>query len=247
MLRELQILKTNVLHCFWVLRLPQEISYSQRQIPSCLAGTAAFQMPSDPWMRLLTWAPKVPFGSMRDLAPPAVSCRSLFTCPVAPPAVNCHSVFTCPVAPPAPNCHSFFTSRRTDQPTPWYSVHAFHGVGSWHNRLTSRCSVQEDRHQVSDWVDKVIHTQSGVWSTLSMGLGRRHNRLWACCSAHRYLATDSHPHSGFLWGPGLGPASQHPLQCSPSYKHPSQCSQVTQLQTPPAGFTSHPATNTHYR
>ena len=57
--------------------------------------------------------------------------------------------------------------------------------------------------------------------------------------------TDSHPHSGFLWGPGLGPASQHPLQCSPSYKHPPQCSQVPQLQTPPAGFTSHPATNTH--
>ena len=69
--------------------------------------------------------------------------------------------------------------------------------------------------------------------------------------------TDSHPHSGFLWGPGLGPASpapptvftSHPatntpcsVHKSPSYKHPLQCSQVTQLAPPPPPvFTSHPA------
>ena len=69
--------------------------------------------------------------------------------------------------------------------------------------------------------------------------------------------TDSHPHSGFLWGPGLGPASpapptvftSHPatntpysVHKSPSYKHHLQCSQVTQLAWhPSAPFTSHPA------
>ena len=149
------------------------------------------------------------------------------------------------------------------QTSPHLDIQSTHsmGVESWHNRVTSRCKVHKNRHQVSDWVGKIIHTLSleygphfpWGWSTSTAGSGpvAALTGIW-----HQALPPmDSHPHLGFLWGLGLGPASpapptvftSHPatntpcsVHKSPSYKHPLQCSQVTQLAPPPM-FTSHPA------
>ena len=97
-------------------------------------------------------------------------------------------------------------------------VYTFHGAGAPAQPalgLLQRSQVPGTRHYPQR---TVIHTR-------------------AFCGAQALVLLASTPYS-------VHPATNIPrsVHKSPSFKHPLQGSQVTQLQTPTAVFTSHPAT-----